>query len=100
MLNSKCIIMIEPQIKESESFEHLRIKNFFYENIPLDNDIDVIIKEFPIGNRKADLYCELYNGKKIVIEILSTMIFINMNLPLHSFNLNWSIIRCKIYLTL
>jgi hypothetical protein len=37
--------MIEPKLKQAESFEHLRIKEFFYENIPLDNDIDVIKKE-------------------------------------------------------
>ena len=66
--------MIEPKPKQAESFEHLRIKEFFYENIPLDNDIDIIQKEFPIGNRKADLYCKLANGKEIVVEIQHSMI--------------------------
>lgn len=66
--------MIEPKIRESESFEHLRIKEYFYENLPLDNEIDVIKKEFLIGNRKADVYCKLINGKEIVIEIQHSMI--------------------------
>jgi hypothetical protein len=66
--------MIEPKIREAESFEHLRIKEFFYENLPLDNEIDVIKKEFPIGNRKADVYCKLANGKEIVVEIQHSLI--------------------------
>ncbi|MHA2289701.1 MAG: competence protein CoiA family protein [Promethearchaeota archaeon] len=66
--------MIEPKLRESESFEHLRIKEFFYENIPLDNEIDVIKKEYPIGNRKADVYCKLIDGKEIVIEIQHSII--------------------------
>lgn len=66
--------MIEPKPKQAESFEHLRIKEFFNDNIPLDNDIDVIKKEFPIGNRKADVYCKLANGKEIVVEIQHSMI--------------------------
>ncbi|NVM17016.1 MAG: hypothetical protein HWN80_04820 [Candidatus Lokiarchaeota archaeon] len=66
--------MIKPKLKQSESFEHLRIKEFFYENIPLDNDIDVIKKEYPIGNRKADIYCKLADGKEIVVEIQHSMI--------------------------
>lgn len=66
--------MLEPKLKQAESFEHLRIKEFFFENIPLDNDIDVIKKEFPIGNRKADVYCKLTNGKEIVVEIQHSLI--------------------------
>ena len=66
--------MIEPKLRESESFEHLRIKEYFYENLPLDNQIDEIKKEYPIGNRIADIYCKLANGKKIVIEIQHSMI--------------------------
>ena len=66
--------MIEPKLRESESFEHLRIKEYFYENLPLDNQIDEIKKEYPIGNRIADVYCKLANGKKIVIEIQHSMI--------------------------
>ena len=66
--------MIEPKLRESESFEHLRIKEYFYENIPLDNEIDEIKKEYPIKNRIADVYCKLVNGKEIVIEIQHSMI--------------------------
>jgi hypothetical protein len=36
--------MIEPKLKQSESFEHLRIKEYFYENIPIDNEVDFIKK--------------------------------------------------------
>ena len=66
--------MIEPKLQESESFEHLRIKEYFYENLQIDNEIDVIKKEYPIGNRKADVYCKLANGKEIVVEIQHSMI--------------------------
>jgi len=66
--------MIEPKIRESESFEHLRIKEYFCENLPLDNEIDEIKKEYAIGNRKADVYCKLVNGKEIVVEIQHSMI--------------------------
>jgi hypothetical protein len=66
--------MIESKSKQAESFEHIRIKEFFYENIPLDNEIDVIKKEYSIGNRKADIYCKLINGKEIVVEIQHSMI--------------------------
>ena len=73
-LASTSIIMIEPKLRESESFEHLKIKEFVYQNIPLDNEIDVLKKEYPIGNRKADIYCQLANGKNIVVEIQHSMI--------------------------
>ncbi|MFX1448474.1 MAG: competence protein CoiA family protein [Promethearchaeota archaeon] len=66
--------MIEPKLQESESFEHLKIKEYFYKNIPCDNEINVIKKEAPIGNRKADIYCQLANGKHIVVEIQHSMI--------------------------
>ena len=66
--------MIEPKLHVSESFEHLRIKEYLYENIPLDNEIDIIIKEHPIGNRIADIYCKLVNGKEIVVEIQHSVI--------------------------
>jgi len=66
--------MIEPKLRVAESFEHLRIKEYLYENLPLDNKIDIIKKEYPIGNRKADIYCKLVNGKEIVVEIQHSMI--------------------------
>jgi len=66
--------MIEPKLHVSESFEHLRIKEYLYENLPLDNEIEIIIKEHPIGNRRADIYCKLFNGKEIVVEIQHSVI--------------------------
>ncbi|MFX1393059.1 MAG: competence protein CoiA family protein [Promethearchaeota archaeon] len=55
--------------KHSETIDHLLIKKFFYDNIPLENDINTIEQELKIGNRIADIYIELKNGKKVVIEI-------------------------------
>jgi hypothetical protein len=60
--------------KEAESIEHLKIKEYFTRNLPLDNDITTIIKEYYIGDRIADIYCELTNGKKIVLEVQHSMI--------------------------
>ncbi|MFX0059338.1 MAG: competence protein CoiA family protein [Candidatus Hodarchaeota archaeon] len=53
----------------SESFEHLRIKEFLYANLPNDNHIDTIILEHPIGNRIADVYLKLENKQEVVVEI-------------------------------
>lgn len=55
--------------KESESFEHLRIKQFLLDNVPLDNEIESIDVEQVVGNRIADIIVKLTNGKKIGIEI-------------------------------
>jgi len=55
--------------KESESFEHLRIKQFFLDNIPLNNNIESIDSEKVVGNRIADVCVILSNGKNIAIEI-------------------------------
>ncbi len=66
--------MIESKKKESESFEHIKIKEFFYDNLPLDNNVRIIKLEYPIGNRIADVYCKLENGKEVVIEIQHSMI--------------------------
>ncbi|MHA1670199.1 MAG: competence protein CoiA family protein [Promethearchaeota archaeon] len=60
--------------KEAESIEHLKIKEYFIHNIPLVNDITTIIEEYYIGDRIADVYCELTNGKKVVIEVQHSMI--------------------------
>jgi hypothetical protein len=60
--------------KEAESIEHLKIKEYFIHNLPLDNDITTINEEYYIGDRIADIYCELTNGKKIVIEVQHSMI--------------------------
>jgi len=68
--------MIIPKKNEAESFEHLRIKEHFYSFLPFDNKIDVIKKEYPIGDRIADVYCKLSNGKKIVVEIQHSKILV------------------------
>ncbi|MHA1723601.1 MAG: hypothetical protein ACTSXH_02005 [Promethearchaeota archaeon] len=44
---------------ESESFEHIRIKKFLLDNIPLDNDIIEIAEEKVFDTRRADLYFQL-----------------------------------------
>ncbi len=66
--------MIESNKKESESFEHIKIKDYFYDNLPLNNNIKIIKLEYSIGNRIADVYCKLENGKEVVIEIQHSMI--------------------------
>jgi len=53
----------------SETIDHLLIKNFLTDNIPLENDVKKIDQEIKIGNRIADIYIELTNGRRIVIEI-------------------------------
>ena len=60
--------------KEAESIEHFKIKEYFIHNLPLDNDIATIMEEYYIGDRIADVYCELSNGKKVVIEVQHSMI--------------------------
>lgn len=55
--------------KNSETIDHLLIKKFFYDNIPLENNINIIEQEIKIGNRIADIYIELKNKKKVAIEI-------------------------------
>ena len=62
--------------KEAESIEHLKIKEYFIHNLPLDNDITTIMEEYYIGDRIADVYCELTNGKKVVIEVQHSMILV------------------------
>lgn len=55
--------------KYLETINHLLIKKYFYDNIPLENDLSSIELEVKIGNRIADVYIELKNGKKVIIEI-------------------------------
>jgi hypothetical protein len=62
--------------KRAESFEHLKIKRHFMKNIPHDNDIITIKEEVQIGDRIADIYCELTNKKKVVIEVQHSMILV------------------------
>ncbi len=62
--------------KEAESIEHIKIKEYLARNLPLDNDITTIMEEYYIGDRIADIYCELTNGKKVVIEVQHSMILV------------------------
>ncbi|MFX1356410.1 MAG: competence protein CoiA family protein [Promethearchaeota archaeon] len=55
--------------KISESFEHLRIKEYLNTNLPQDNPVTRIILEYCIGKRIADIYLKLKDGKEIIIEI-------------------------------
>lgn len=50
--------------KKLESIEHMRMKLYFQDNLPNDNNITKIELECMIGNRRADLYGELFDGKK------------------------------------
>ena len=56
ILSALIMIIPKPKKNKAESFEHLRIKEHFYSFLPFDNKIDVIKKEYPIGNRIADIY--------------------------------------------
>jgi len=53
----------------SQSFEHMRMKLYFYENIPLSNKVSHIEEEYKIADQVIDIYVELKNGTKIGIEI-------------------------------
>lgn len=53
----------------SESVQHIVIKKFFRENIPLDNEVKEIREEVVIGNWIADVFVEFNNGKKAMIEV-------------------------------
>lgn len=59
-----------------ESFQHLKIKRYFMKNLPQYNDIKLIREEVNIGNRIADIFCQLTNNKKIVIEVQHSMILV------------------------
>ena len=52
--------------KYSETIDHLLIKKFFYDNLPVANEIKTIEQEIKIGNRIADVYLELKDGKTVV----------------------------------
>lgn len=56
-------------VKHSETLNHLIIKKYFYDNLPVSNEIKKIEQEIKIGNRIADIHVELKNRKRIVIEI-------------------------------
>ena len=60
--------------KGGESFQHVKIKRYFLKNLPQYNDIKILSEEVNIGNRIADIFCQLTNNKKIVIEVQHSMI--------------------------
>ena len=68
-LKKELIDMILENVKHSETINHLLIKRYFYDNLPVSNEVKKIEQEIKIGNRIADIHLELKNGKKIVIEI-------------------------------
>jgi competence CoiA-like predicted nuclease len=54
---------------KSQSFEQMRMKLYFYENIPVSNNVRSKIEEYKLGDQIIDVYVELANGNKIAIEI-------------------------------
>ena len=67
--------MNETEFKFSESIEHIKIKKYLYDNIPLINPIKNIEQEHRIGNQIIDLFVELEDSKKIAIEIQHSKIY-------------------------
>jgi len=62
-------VVSESKREKSQSFEHMRMKLYFYENLPLSNQVVRLEEEYKIGDQIADVYFELENGEKIAIEI-------------------------------
>ena len=62
--------------KGGETFQHLKIKRYLMKNLPQDNDIKQIKEEVSIGNRIADIFCQLADDRKIVIEVQHSMILV------------------------
>ncbi|MFX1268109.1 MAG: competence protein CoiA family protein [Promethearchaeota archaeon] len=62
-------------IKFSESVEHIKIKKYLYDNIPIVNSIKIIEQEHRIGDQIIDLFVELEDRKKIAIEIQHSKIY-------------------------
>ncbi len=67
--------MNEKEGKISESIEHIKIKKYLYDNIPLTNPIKNIQQEYRIGDQIIDLFVELEDGKKIAIEIQHSKVY-------------------------
>ena len=63
--------------KYSESINHLLIKKFLEDNLPLSNNIEEILFEEKIGNRRADIFIKLENGKNVIIEIQNSKLSVN-----------------------
>jgi competence CoiA-like predicted nuclease len=58
----------------AESFEHKRMKQYMFENLHTNNDIKRMELEYNVKSRRADLYGELADGKKFVIEFQNSKI--------------------------
>ncbi|MFX1589445.1 MAG: competence protein CoiA family protein [Promethearchaeota archaeon] len=69
--------MNDTEVKFSESIEHIKIKKYLYDNIPIVNSIKIIEQEYRIGDQIIDLFVELEDGKKIAIEIQHSKIYKN-----------------------
>jgi competence CoiA-like predicted nuclease len=52
----------------SETLEHQLMKKYVFENFTKSNLYRDVVMEYDLGERIADVYIELMNGKKIVIE--------------------------------
>ena len=64
----------KPTHRVAESFEHKMMKQYFYENLKSANNIKKMEIEYIVESRRADLYGELTNGKKFVIEFQNSKI--------------------------
>ena len=58
----------------AESFEHKRMKQYMFENLHANNNIKRMELEYNVKSRRADLYGELIDGKKFVIEFQNSKI--------------------------
>ena len=67
--------MNDTEVKFSESIEHIKIKKYLYDNIPIVNSIKNVEQEYRIGDQIIDLFVELEDGKKIAIEIQHSKIY-------------------------
>ncbi|MBY8986341.1 MAG: hypothetical protein KGD65_14800 [Candidatus Lokiarchaeota archaeon] len=58
----------------AESFEHKRMKQYMFENLHANNNIKRMELEYNVKSRRADLYGELVDSKKFVIEFQNSKI--------------------------
>jgi len=64
----------KPIHRVAESLEHKMMKRYFYENLRNANNVKKMELEYIVESRRADLYGELANGKKFVIEFQNSKI--------------------------
>jgi hypothetical protein len=58
----------------AESFEHKRMKQYMFENLHANNHIKKMELEYNVECRRADLYAELADGRKVAIEFQNSKI--------------------------